>query len=175
MPNEETIPTASPIASATQETPAVPADKGTENPKTYSEEEFNRAKQSASSIAKGEILKELGITSVEQAKTLFAAKTEGEKKLAELEASVKLLTETNERSKEDAEIAKSGVDGKHEEDLRILAKSKMKDGATFSQAISKTLEENPFWKSQTAPIALGPTVKEAPKKGNPATPQPEKW
>ena len=172
MPNEETIPTASPSASATPE-PEVPA--GNQGAKTYSEEEFNRAKQSASSIAKGEILKELGITSVEQAKTLFAAKTEGEKKLAELEASVKLLTETNERSKEDAEIAKSGVDGKHEEDLRILAKSKMKDGATFSQAISKTLEENPFWKSQTAPIALGPTVKEAPKKGNPATPQPEKW
>jgi len=76
MPNEETIPTASPSASTTPE-PEVPA--GNQGAKTYSEEEFNRAKQSASSIAKGEILKELGITSVEQAKTLFAAKTEGEK------------------------------------------------------------------------------------------------
>lgn len=175
MPNEsETQTTASDNASATASEGA-PAPKTGEGTKTYTEEEFNRAKQSASSVAKNEILKELGIATVEQGKSLFSAKSESERKISELEASVKQLTERSARAEEDAEIAKSGVDGKHGEDLRILAKEKTKDGVTtFSQAVSKILEDNPYWKGQPS-TAFGPTIKADPKKAPPSANPPEKW
>lgn len=133
--------------------PPVPAPKPNDSgatPKTYSEDELNRAKQSASSSAKNEILKALGISSVDEGKTLINAKGDQEKKNAELEARIKQVEEVANTEHQNAVMTSLQCDGKHLGDLRTLSLSRIAEGKDFAAAAKEVMDENPTWKSNPA-------------------------
>lgn len=117
------------------------------SPKTYSDEELNRAKQSASSSAKNEILKELGITSVDEGKTLIQAKTTLEQKVAKMETDVEDIKKVANTEHQNAVMTSLGVSSDHLSDLRILALAKVGDGKDFAVIAKEVLDANPQWKA----------------------------
>lgn len=127
-----------------------PTPSGNETPKTFSEDELNRAKQSASSSAKNEILKALGISSVDEGKTLINAKGDQEKKNAELEARIKQVEEVANTEHQNAVMTSLQCDGKHLGDLRTLSLSRIAEGKDFAAAAKEVMDENPTWKSNPA-------------------------
>lgn len=142
---------------------------GGETPKTYSEEELNRAKQSASSTAKNEILKELGITSVDEGKTLINAKSDQDKKIAELETRTKQIEEVANTEHQNAVMTSLQCDVKRLGDLRTLSLARVKEGHDFAASAKEVMDENPSWKvSQALPKPnLGGSNNPLPPNGTP--------
>ena len=123
--------------------------------------------QSAQSKAKNEILKSLGLTSVEEGKNIINAKSQNDKEIASLKTSFEELKKEATNSKENEALAKLGVSEKHLEDLRILAHAKEGEETFFDKA-KGILENNPQWKTAIQPTPLGP------KQSNNPTPPSDK-
>lgn len=119
-----------------------------------SKEQYEKAMQSERSKAKYSILKDLGITSVDQFKA-EKAKLDDELKAAESKkAEYDALANENQRLKEDIMLRDLGVDESRKADLLILAKSNAVDGKDLKTAAQEILERNPNWKTQK-PISMG--------------------
>lgn len=118
------------------------------------EEEFNefvgKQVQSASSKAKGEILSELGIKSVNEAKEKFQALgeldslkqsyTQTSQKYTELENQYKAVLEDYNKTKESLILTKYKVPETFQQDFLVLAKAGVKEKTEDSEGVS--LEES---------------------------------
>jgi len=124
------------------------------------EEEFNefvgKQVQSASSKAKGEILSELGIKSVNDAKEKFSALneldslrqsyTQTNEKYQELESKYNSVIEENTKTKEALVLTKYKVPETFQQDFLVLAKAGVKektedaDGVSFEEAAKQVYE-----------------------------------
>lgn len=135
------------------ETPVVEVEA---TPKTFTEEEFNKAIQSASSKAKNDILKELGISSVKDFKdlqntyntaiqekdTLKTKQTELENELASLKLNAKVVA--------------LGVAEEFKDDFLELAEVKMTKGnKSFDDVSKEILEKNKHWLTSSKIEKLG--------------------
>lgn len=156
-------------------TPAPSTDKPEEPQpeKTYTAEEYNRAIQSASSKGKNEILKALGITSVEQGKTLISEKSTLEKDVAEMKAKFAESEKKAQQNERKAAVLSKGVDASHVEDATILAAARTTEDKTFEAALDEVLKANPqfiaakkagFGREQTPAKANDSLTKELSKK-----------
>lgn len=102
-----------------------------------SEEEYNKTIKSERSKAKKEVLDELGIKSIDEAKT-------------NLNKSATLETELNEtRSKyqtleQDYHLSKVGVKDEYKEEVVTLARAKVNDETTFDKALEAVVQKMPF-------------------------------
>lgn len=97
------------------------------------QEDLDKVIKSANSTGKGEILKTLGVTSVEEAKTKLGAQTQVEsmeKTIKDLQT--KLENETNLRIANDLSIKPALAN-----DMIILAKSSMSDGQDFKTVLKE--------------------------------------
>lgn len=136
-------------------------------PKTFTEEEFNKAIQSASSKAKNEILKDLGINSVKEFKdlqatyntaisekdTLVTQKTELENEIASL--------------KINAKIAALGVAEEFKDDFLELTEVKMsKTNKSFDEVSKEILEKNQHWLTANKINKLGNDRSDVDKKAD---------
>ena len=136
--------------------------------KKYSEEELNRAKQSASSTGKNEILKELGISSIEEGKKLIGGKSDLEKQVADLTSKWEKSEKERAGEHETAVLNSLGLDPKHIEDARILAKARIDDKTGFDEAAKKVVSDNPSFLLAGRPVKFGPQEQKgsAPKSGS---------
>lgn len=107
----------------------------TETPveKKYSEEDINKAVQSAAGKAKGDILKELGISSVKEFKELKKSFDEAVSTKSELESKIDYLSNQ-------LVCKELNVKNEYRDDFIDLAKKRIKDGITFEEA-AKTVSE----------------------------------
>lgn len=137
-------------AGAVPPVPAPNPNPSGATPKTYSEDELNRAKQSASSTAKNEILKELGIASVDEGKSLISAKSDQDKRIAALDAKVKAVEEVANKEHENSVMTSLQCEPKHLDDLRTLAKTRVTADKTFDVSAKEIMDENPQWKGAGA-------------------------
>ena len=107
-----------------------------ENSATYSQEEYDKAIKSAASKAKGDILKELGITSV---KDFTALKESYEKSISDTEA----LRKTNEELSNRLVLASLNVKDDNADDFIALASKRVSDKKDFSTAAKEVAEAYP--------------------------------
>lgn len=123
--------------------------------KAPSEQEYAKALQSAASKAKFEILKELGVKSVQEFHDLKATyetsiQDAGNMK-TELEESKSKITGLSE----EISVMKLGIDDAHKEDFLTLVHSKVSADKSFEDAAKEVLERNPTWKVGNEPIKFG--------------------
>lgn len=126
--------------------------------KTFAtEDEFNKFQQSVSSKAKGEILKEIGVSSVSDVKDRFTKLPEYEKKASEYD---KLFPEFEKiRQERDASIdalivTKFGVNDEFKNEFLTLAKAGVKENITLEQSA-----EAVFKKLTSTSIISNPKIK----------------
>lgn len=107
-----------------EETPTVEEETPVEvELKTYSQEDYDKAVQSASSKGKNEILKALEITSVDEAKEKleqFAALKETESDHAVLKVKYEALLKEKAAAEDKALLAEIGIAGEEETFLALL-------------------------------------------------------
>ena len=141
-----------------------PGEPGEPQPeKTYTAEEYNRAIQSANSKGKNEILKALGINSIDEGKNLISGKSDLEKDIADLKARFAESERKAQESERKAAVLSKGVDAAHVEDATILAAAKATGDKTFDAALDEVLKANPqFLAAQ--PAAFGSQKTPSPAK-----------
>ena len=103
---------------------------------SYSQEEYDKAIKSAASKAKGDILKELGITSV---KDFAILKESYEKSISDTEA----LRKTNEELSNKLVLKSLNVRDDNADDFISLASKRITDGKGFEQAAKEVAEAYP--------------------------------
>lgn len=131
-------------------------NKSTEPFKSFAtEEEFKKAIQSERSKAKGEILKELGVSSVNDFNTLKSKYEDAIKdkdtinnNMTKLESDFKALQEKNI-------LLELNVDDKYADDTLTLARTRVSETTDLKTAVEEILTKNPNWKSQTSAIKFG--------------------
>lgn len=110
-----------------------------------SEDEYNKAIQSASSKAKGDLLKEMGVSSVQDVKDKFGKIAEYEAshtKYAELEGSFNALKGEHEKTIDELITTKYGVNDDFKNEFLTLAKAGVTKDVTLLQSaemVSKKL------------------------------------
>lgn len=149
---DEVLSTESTTKAETQEVAAEPAKEAA---KMYSEEEYNKAIKSSASKAKYEILKEMGVKSVDDFK----------QKYSEYEGAIKdkesLLSQLDERDVQIKQLRTNlvmeqlHVNEDFKDDLVTLATSKMSDKVDFETACKEVLERNPNWLKAKEPVKMG--------------------
>lgn len=155
MENEEILSTTGTTEMETQEQKAEPEKEANETPKTYSEEEYKKAQQSAASKAKYELLKEFGVKGVDDFRNKVK---EADDAIKEKESFVTQLEERDNKIKELNQkmvIKELGVAEDFTEDLITLAQKKISDTVDFKAACEQVLERNPSWRSGKSPVKLG--------------------
>lgn len=127
--------------------------------KAPTEEEYKKALQSASSKAKFDILKELGVNSVQDFKkqkneidTIIQQNQELQKQLADKEAQHKEKIIEMENM---LVLTKANIDAEYVDDVKTLAKTKVSESVTFEQAVQQVLNKNPQWTNNKETIRLG--------------------
>lgn len=151
MPNEEKVE----VSEQVEETSVANTQPDTDSAKadeiktqTFSQEDVNRAVQSASSKGKNEVLKSLGITSIDEGRT----------KLEQAETLVQTnndLSKQLEETKETLVLTQNQVDEKKFNDVKVLAKSRVSEQKDFASAVKEVITENPQWRQQAIKVDMG--------------------
>jgi len=123
--------------------------------KAPTEDEFNKAIQSASSKAKFAILQELGIKSVDEFKQLKATYETSIKDAGEIRSKLETSEKEKKALTEDLATVKLGISDEYKEDFLTLVHSKVSDSKTFDEAAKEVLSKNPTWQSNGNTIKLG--------------------
>lgn len=129
---------------------AKPVEQSWETPlwKAPTKDEYDKSLQSAASKAKYDILKELGINSVNEFKT---KSDDASKALSD----VATLKAENENLKEDLICKELQVDDSYKDDLITLVKAKTTDSKDFKAAAQEVLNKNPNWSSAKSTVKIG--------------------
>lgn len=125
------------------------------------EDEYNKAIQSASSKAKFDWLKENNLSTVEEYKSKTAA---AEAAIAEKESLTKKALDLSgelEKEKETNILLRNNVSDSYKEDLMTLAKAKVSDKVDLESAVKEILDKNPAWKN-ASPAKFGSPATSAP-------------
>lgn len=122
-----------------------PEPKG-DDPKPYksfsSEEEYLNSLKSERSKAKNELLKEMGVSSVDEAKSRY-------KKADELESEVNTYKTKNSELQEKLVLTENGVKDDYAEEALSLAKSKVGEDKDLSTALGEVINKFPMMASKT--------------------------
>lgn len=159
--NQEEQAIVAPIQNDTTETVAVEpntTEPEHQEPKWVApnEQEYQKALQSASSKAKFEILKELGVKSVQEFVDLKTTYENSIKDAGETRSKLEESEKENTRLSEDIAVMKAGVSDEFKEDFLTLVHSKMSAEKSFDDAAKEVLDKNPTWKvGQSEPIKIG--------------------
>ena len=125
------------IPEGTTETVEPVENKSTEEtPKTYSQEEYDKAVKSAAGKAKNEILKELGVSSVKDFNNLKKTYEEAIKNAED-------LASANETLNNRLVLKDLNIRDDVEDDFISLAKKRITDGKTFTDAAKEVAELYP--------------------------------
>lgn len=136
---------------------------------TYSAEDYKKAIQSASSKAKYDILKELGINSVKEFQELRSTYENAINQRTSLEESISNLNNEKIKLQEDLMLSKLGVSEEYSKDLLTLAKSKVDENHTLEEVSKQLLERYPQWKSSRETIKMGTERSTNPSKPEPSS------
>lgn len=122
-----------------------------------SEEEFNKFTQSISSKAKGELLKEIGGSNVNEIKdylTKGKQYDEVSSKISGIEEKYKAVLDENSVLKTDLIITKYNVSEEFKDEFITLAKAKVSDDVGLEQAAQSVYEKlgKSFFKGEVKPI-----------------------
>ena len=153
--NDTTIPTESTGAVDTVENK--PTD---ETPRTYTQEEYDKAIKSSSGKAKNEILKELGISSVKDFATLKQSYEEAIKSTEE-------LSSANDALKKKLVLKDLNIRDDVSDDFISLANKRITDDKTFEDAAKEVAELYPNMVREytaTKNVKLGNEKKDGSKK-----------
>ncbi|NLZ45513.1 MAG: hypothetical protein GX896_02360 [Clostridiales bacterium] len=114
-------------------------EEGAKEPfKTFeSEDDYNREIRSQRSKAKKEVLDELGVKSIDEAKTNLSKSATLETELNETKSKYQTL-------EQDYHLSKAGVKDEYKEEVITLAKAKMNDETTFDKALEAVIQKMPF-------------------------------
>lgn len=138
---------------AESETVAVDADNNTTI--TLTETELNKRIQSASSKAKNELMKELGINSVKDFQDLKTNYETAINTKTSLEENINTLNQEKNKLSEDLLLTKLGVSEEYREDLLTLAKSKVDNEHSLEDVSKSLLEKFPQFKATKETIKMG--------------------
>ena len=130
---------AEPNGGATQETGGTEVKEETKQPfrAFESEDDYNREIKSERSKAKKEVLDELGIKSINEAKTNLSKSATLETELNETKSKYQTL-------EQDYHLSKIGVKDEYKEEVITLAKARVDDETTFDKAVEAVVEKMPF-------------------------------
>lgn len=130
---------AQPEGGAKQETGGAEVKEETKQPfKAFeSEDDYNRTIKSERSKAKKEVLDELGIKSIDEAKTNLSKSATLETELNETKSKYQTL-------EQDYHLSKAGVKDEYKEEVITLANAKVNDETTFDKALEAVVEKMPF-------------------------------
>lgn len=106
------------------------------------ESEYLNTLKSERSKAKNELMKELGISSVDEAKATF-------KKAGELESELNTYKTKTSELEESLTLTKHGVKDDYAEEALSLAKSKVNDDTDLSTALGEVIKKFPMMASKT--------------------------
>ena len=148
MDNEQVVDT------SIQDTSA-PVEAETNTTITMTEAELNKKLQSASSKAKNDIMKELGINSIKDFQDLKATYETAVNDKNILEENIKTLNQEKTKLSEDLMLTKLGVSEEYRDDLLTLAKSKVDNAHTLEDVSKSLLEKFPQFKSTKEQIKMG--------------------
>ena len=116
-----------------------------ETPKTYTQEEYDKAIQSSKSKAKNEILKDLGISGVKEFKdytaSVAASKAEVETQISQYKNTKSAL----DVAMQDLAIYKNSVNPEYKTEVLTLAAAKVSDDMNIEQAVQEVLKKTPFF------------------------------
>lgn len=132
-----------------------PVENETNSTITMSETDLNKKIQSASSKAKNEILKELGINSVKDFQDLKNSYETAVNSKNALEESINSLTKEKNKLNEELMLTKLGVSDEYKEDLLTLAKSKVDENNSLEDVSKSLLEKFPQFKAVKEPVRIG--------------------
>ena len=138
---------------AESETAPVEADNNTTI--TLTETELNKRIQSASSKAKNELMKELGINSVKDFQDLKTNYETAINTKTSLEENINTLNQEKTKLSEDLMLTKLGVSEEYREDLLTLAKSKVDNEHSLEDVSKSLLEKFPQFKATKETIKMG--------------------
>ena len=122
---------------------------------TLTETELNKRLQSASSKAKGELLKELGINSVKDFQDLKTNYETAINNKTTLEESISTLNQEKTKLSGDLMLTKLGVSEEYKDDLLTLAKSKVDENHSLEDISKSLLEKFPQFKGVKETIKMG--------------------
>lgn len=122
---------------------------------TYSKADYEKAIQSASSKAKNEILKSLGINSVKEFQDLKGTYETAINEKTSLEESINSLNREKLKLQEDLMLSKLGVSEEYSNDLLTLAKSKIDENHSLEEVSKELLEKYPQWRNSRESIKMG--------------------
>lgn len=106
-----------------------------------SEEEYSNAVKSERSKAKNEVLKELGVNKLEEAKQKISATDEVSQDLASYKSKVDNL-------EQDLALKDVGIKDEFKDDALTLAKARMSEGKNLTTALGEVVERMPNMASQ---------------------------
>lgn len=154
MENEKVIETSvqEPIA---DDSNAINNESSPEKVETISMDEHKKALQSASSKAKYDILKELGINSVKEFQELKNTYEMTINERKSLEEKLAEMSNKNTTLEEDLILTKLGVSEEYKKDVLTLAKTKIDDGHNLETVSKQLLEKYPQWKNVRETIRMG--------------------
>ena len=154
MENEKVIETAvqEPVA---DDSNAINNESSPEKVETISMDEHKKALQSASSKAKYDILKELGINSVKEFQELKTTYETAINEKSSLEETVKDLNNKRNSLEEDLLLTKLGVSDEYKNDLLTLAKSKVSENQNLETVSKELLDKYPQWRGAKETIKMG--------------------
>lgn len=148
MDNEQVVDT------SIQDTSA-PVEAETNTTITMTEAELNKKLQSASSKAKNDIMKELGINSIKDFQDLKTNYETAINTKTSLEENINTLNQEKTKLSEDLLLTKLGVSEEYREDLLTLAKSKVDNDHTLEDVSKSLLEKFPQFKGVKETIKMG--------------------
>ena len=154
MDNEKVIETAVQDTSV-EDSNTVKEESSVQEVETYSKADYEKAIQSASSKAKNEILKSLGINSVKEFQELKNTYQTAINEKTTLEENISNLNKENTKLQEDLLLSKLGVSEEYSNDLLTLAKSKVDENHSLEEVSKELLEKYPQWKISRETIKMG--------------------
>lgn len=154
MDNEQVIDTTIQETSVEDST-TVNEESSKLEPETYSKEDYEKAIKSASSKAKYDILKELGINSVKEFQELKSTYETAINEKSTLEKSITDLNKKNTTLEEDLLLTKLGVSEEYKKDILTLAKSKVDESHNLETVSKELLEKYPQWRNVKETIKMG--------------------
>lgn len=117
-------------------------------PRTYTQDEYDRYGQSQASKGKNDILKSMGVNSIQEVLDMRARLDQASSDIEQKSQQIAQLTEEKAKAESESALAKLGVADDHYQDVQILAKAKMAEGETFAQAAERVIKDNPQWRKR---------------------------
>ena len=143
MDNEKTLIEESVQDTSVEDSNTVKEESSVQEVETYSKADYEKAIQSASSKAKNEILKSLGINSVKEFQELKNTYQTAINEKTTLEENISNLNKENTKLQENLLLSKLGVSEEYSNDLLTLAKSKVDENHSLEQVSRELLEKYP--------------------------------